>query len=616
MGRQITDLHDQLGRHKTGSRRELERSLEARDELQAKLDQATDDLLSKQTALLRALHAQRRAQQDLVSVRAQADAQRTRIANLEGQVGSSQQHELSVRRLESEKTALANDLEAEQQARADAGSDRDRALRDQADAEFARDRLLAERQTVQAQLSSLGSIFGVPVQKPPQPPSTVKGQSSRSQSVPSRKPSPSSSRKRNRRASSGTPRPKRSRTSPPVTRSSSSHPPVVAGSTTGGTPSSPIVLSEEDDVGAQPDSGNVIDGDQDDLPDQGDHEDVDTQANQNNSQGLDHADQNSDDQKGQDPPGSPDNRSSPVPPATPPIVPGSNRERPHGGSPDSGGDPSGSSDNDSSSSSHHWSGASDSDDGSSDSLSSHDSDNTLLAAQEYEDLLPTVISRQRWIPGYRRPTVYHRQRDCDPWPLVEVSQLSIRRLRLDTLVAQWTRPKFWLFPRNPRVPAAADWHPGLITEANIRALYAANPPPWDALRRIVVPRSFEMNGWFADFCQRYEDFEESSRQVFWETTHKLPITPAMCAAEPFLEQYRKDCRVRRMRAGPRWKRLLKHLMAGLKSGECDLDLLLDPYFLHFPARGEQVCWYPGQGERQRPADLLAALQIVDRTDPW
>eukprot|EP00644_Phytophthora_capsici_P001910 jgi/Phyca11/15643/fgenesh1_pg.PHYCAscaffold_14_\ len=160
------------------------------------------------------------------------------------------------------------------------------------------------------------------------------------------------------------------------------------------------------------------------------------------------------------------------------------------------------------------------------------------------------------------------------------------------------------------------WHHGLITEANIRALYAANPPPWDALRRIVVPRSFEMSGWFADFCQRYEDFEEASRQVFWETTHKLPITPAMCAAEPFLEQYRNDCRVRRMRAGPRWKRLLKHLMAGLKSSECDLDLLLDPYFLHFPARGEQVCWYPGQGERQCPADLLAALEIVDRADPW
>ncbi|KAG1682712.1 hypothetical protein DVH05_018933 [Phytophthora capsici] len=209
--------------------------------------------------------------------------------------------------------------------------------------------------------------------------------------------------------------------------------------------------------------------------------------------------------------------------------------------------------------------------------------------------VPIPCHRMRWIPGYRRPTVYRRQRDCDPWPLVEISQLCIRRLGLDTLVAQWTRPKFWLFPRNPRAPPAGSWHHGLITEANIRALYAANPPPWDALRRIVVPRSFEMSGWFADFCQRYEDFEEASRQVFWETTHKLPITPAMCAAEPFLEQYRNDCRVRRMRAGPRWKRLLKHLMAGLKSGECDLDLLLDPYFLHFPARGEQ---------------------IVGRADPW
>ncbi|KAG1712681.1 hypothetical protein DVH05_000421 [Phytophthora capsici] len=200
-----------------------------------------------------------------------------------------------------------------------------------------------------------------------------------------------------------------------------------------------------------------------------------------------------------------------VPPATPPIVSGGNRKRPHGGSPGSDGDPSDSSEDDDSSSDPHQRGASDSNDGSSDSLSSHDSDNTLLAAQEYDDLLPTVISRQRWIPGYRRPTVYRRQRDCDPWSLVEISQLCIRRLHLDTLVAQWTRPKFWLFPRNPRAPPAGNWHPGLITEANIRALYAANPPPWDALRRIVVPCSFEMSGWFADFCRRYEDFEENNR---------------------------------------------------------------------------------------------------------
>ncbi|KAL3659433.1 hypothetical protein V7S43_015704 [Phytophthora oleae] len=57
-------------------------------------------------------------------------------------------------------------------------------------------------------------------------------------------------------------------------------------------------------------------------------------------------------------------------------------------------------------------------------------------------------------------------------------------------------------------------------------------------------------------------------------------------------------------------------MSGLKDGECDLDLLLDPYFLHFPVRGEQVQWYLGLGERQRPADLIAALRIVDAADPW
>ncbi|KAG3077738.1 hypothetical protein PI124_g20026 [Phytophthora idaei] len=51
-------------------------------------------------------------------------------------------------------------------------------------------------------------------------------------------------------------------------------------------------------------------------------------------------------------------------------------------------------------------------------------------------------------------------------------------------------------------------------------------------------------------------------------------------------------------------------------GLCDLDLLLDLFFLHFPRSGEAGAWYPGLEAGTVPADLLEALAITDHADRW
>ncbi|OWY91543.1 hypothetical protein PHMEG_00039834 [Phytophthora megakarya] len=65
----------------------------------------------------------------------------------------------------------------------------------------------------------------------------------------------------------------------------------------------------------------------------------------------------------------------------------------------------------------------------------------------------------------------------------------------------------------------------------------------------------------------------------------------------------------------------------MREGWCDLDLLLDPYFLHFPKRTDEVAWYLGieapsanltdpQLHRREPADLIEALSECDAADSW
>ncbi|KAG6606490.1 uncharacterized protein IUM83_14430 [Phytophthora cinnamomi] len=69
------------------------------------------------------------------------------------------------------------------------------------------------------------------------------------------------------------------------------------------------------------------------------------------------------------------------------------------------------------------------------------------------------------------------------------------------------------------------------------------------------------------------------------------------------------------------------LIVAMQEGWCDLDILLDSFFLHFPRRHESVIWYPGYESRQaniknrrlnrpEPTDLLEALDECNGADSW
>ncbi|POM72411.1 Hypothetical protein PHPALM_10873 [Phytophthora palmivora] len=188
----------------------------------------------------------------------------------------------------------------------------------------------------------------------------------------------------------------------------------------------------------------------------------------------------------------------------------------------------------------------------------------------------------------------------------------------------------WIFPHRPTIytsPTAPAFCGHLITEANVKALQAAEP--WQVIRNTLPPISFEadVGGRLGVFLRQYRDFEASELIAYWESTHKFPITTSMIAQSPWLGSFAKQRNNRRSHAGNRWKRMLLTLIQAMIEGWCDLDLLLDPFFLHFPKRTDEVAWYPGiearranladpQLNRREPADLLEALAEADTADPW
>ena len=67
-----------------------------------------------------------------------------------------------------------------------------------------------------------------------------------------------------------------------------------------------------------------------------------------------------------------------------------------------------------------------------------------------------------------------------------------------------------------------------------------------------------------------------------------------------------------------WRRSLKSGTSDdLVLGHCDLDILLDPIFLHFPRPNEVKTWYPGLSEgRTDIPTLVTALSMGDEAEPW
>ncbi|POM74779.1 LOW QUALITY PROTEIN: Hypothetical protein PHPALM_8207 [Phytophthora palmivora] len=96
----------------------------------------------------------------------------------------------------------------------------------------------------------------------------------------------------------------------------------------------------------------------------------------------------------------------------------------------------------------------------------------------------------------------------------------------------------------------------------------------------------------------------------------------MITQSPWLGSFAKQRNNRRSHAGNRWKRMLLTLIQAMIEGWCDLDLLLDPFFLHFPKRTDEVAWYPGiEARRANLADPQLNRRDcwrpeADTADPW
>ncbi|POM81865.1 Histone methylation protein [Phytophthora palmivora] len=210
----------------------------------------------------------------------------------------------------------------------------------------------------------------------------------------------------------------------------------------------------------------------------------------------------------------------------------------------------------------------------------------------------------RCVPGRRIARVMAAA-DIDPWIESRLENQTVITISVNFLFPIQPFQPDWIFPHRPTIltsPTSPAFCGHLITEANVKTLQASEP--WQVMRRFLPPITFETN-----------------------STHKFPITTAMIAQSPSVGAFAKRRNNRRSHAGNRWKRMLLTLIQATIKGWCDLDLLLDPFFLYFPNRTDEVAWYPGiearranlanpQLNRREPTDLLEALADADTADHW
>ncbi|OWZ20299.1 hypothetical protein PHMEG_0005298 [Phytophthora megakarya] len=180
------------------------------------------------------------------------------------------------------------------------------------------------------------------------------------------------------------------------------------------------------------------------------------------------------------------------------------------------------------------------------------------------------------------------------------------------------RPE-WIFPGHvPRTatPRADHYCSHLITAKNVRDLMATLP--WNVLTgaNIPDPISFEItvDGRLGFLFERYSAVELQNLIVYWESTQCFPVSLALVRSDPYLALLVVERKNRRPHAGARWKQLLQLFLIAMRGGWCDLDLILDPFFLHIEARKANLT--NPQLHPREPATLIEALAEFDAADHW
>ncbi|OWY98081.1 hypothetical protein PHMEG_00031246 [Phytophthora megakarya] len=212
-------------------------------------------------------------------------------------------------------------------------------------------------------------------------------------------------------------------------------------------------------------------------------------------------------------------------------------------------------------------------------------DDSFASSAPFLALPASRVGRALWIPGYRvRVTLAVAY--VEPWPASQVAKMSVSELTVDLLFKRFSKPPSWIFPPKESPPDPHDWSERLIDEGNVSAVYAS--VSWRVLAVTVQPVSFVIDGPsdapLRVMSHRWTELKAKHLQALWEASHSFPI-PERAA----------------------WKRLLPYVLRCIEAGVCDLDIFLDPYFLHFPRREETSVWYPGLGCDTQPANLFQAL---------
>ncbi|KAF4138292.1 hypothetical protein GN958_ATG12515, partial [Phytophthora infestans] len=191
-----------------------------------------------------------------------------------------------------------------------------------------------------------------------------------------------------------------------------------------------------------------------------------------------------------------------------------------------------------------------------------------------------------FIPGRRAPVAF-AARDIEPWSAKKLNRVAVISMKITVLFPELPFRAEWIFPRTADAIPRAGYVDSLITRPLVEELTSA--APWDTLVTTPVdPVSFrgDVRGRLGVFVRAFRDFASKHRVAIWEGTHRFPISRNQLQGSTWLSNFNKQRGNRRSHAGRAWKRVLVILVLAIQDGWCDVDILLDPSFLHLPRRGD------------------------------
>ncbi|GMF31796.1 unnamed protein product [Phytophthora lilii] len=200
-----------------------------------------------------------------------------------------------------------------------------------------------------------------------------------------------------------------------------------------------------------------------------------------------------------------------------------------------------------------------------------------------------------FIPGLLRVRDNVQAEDVAPWKVREIRQVTIQSLT-PSQVAELRTPG-WMFPAKGSVRT--------LSESDLMPL-TYNPDQMPGVEGSL---------------DAYFDHEEALLQMYWELTHKLPITGRMQQQVPGLARHYHACKNRKSHAMEKRRAITAEILnEARRSGRFDLDLMLDPAVLQVPQAVEDCTWYPGSEAiaegRDPPTSLWDALHECDAAQSW